>query len=306
MSRRRSSRTDSLEMLLDTICNTFGGVLFIAILVVMLLQQSGQKTESAQSLSTTVTPDEVDRLSQQLEEMQTEEARLRPVLESQLSVVESFATDEVRELLSRRRELISEESTLREQVVTLEAKNAKDLAQIERQKKENSGVTEANRDGKEKVKDLTARLDEQRKKRTTEARLPMRRAAGVRSEVGLVLQYGRIYLWHRFDRNGTRLGLNTDHFVVIGDESGALITVPNPAAGIPLDGAEPSRRELRQLLSQFNPSYAYLTPIVREDSYAAFPEFRNIALEMGFNYRLMPVDAGEPVMDRGGSGSAVQ
>ena len=42
MSRRRSRKQDSLELLLDTICNTFGGVLFIAILVVMLLQQTGR------------------------------------------------------------------------------------------------------------------------------------------------------------------------------------------------------------------------------------------------------------------------
>jgi len=306
MSRRRNSRADSLEMLLDTICNTFGGVLFIAILVVMLLQQSGRKSESAQTSSPQVTPDEVDRLSQQLDEMQAEEARLRPILESQLSLVENFATDDIRELLSRRREMIANESALRDKVVDLETVNAKELAQNARLRKENTEAIEENQRNKERLKDLKSMLDEQREKRTTEARLPMRRTTGIRTEVGLVLQYGRLYQWHRYDNNGVRLGLNTDHFVVIGNESGALITTPNPAAGIPLDGSDSSRRELRRLLGRFKPSEAYLTPIVREDSYAAFAEFRDTALEMGFNYRLMPVDAGEPVMDRGGSGGTVQ
>ena len=44
MSRRRRQRTEtnsSLDLLLDTICNTFGGIIFLAILVAVLLQFSG-------------------------------------------------------------------------------------------------------------------------------------------------------------------------------------------------------------------------------------------------------------------------
>lgn len=43
--RRRTTSADSLELLLDTICNTFGGVLFIAILVVILLRMTGESEE---------------------------------------------------------------------------------------------------------------------------------------------------------------------------------------------------------------------------------------------------------------------
>ena len=46
MNRRRRTRTSSLELLLDTICNTFGGVLFLAILVTVLLRTTS-KLESA-------------------------------------------------------------------------------------------------------------------------------------------------------------------------------------------------------------------------------------------------------------------
>ena len=42
MSRRSAAKQDSLELLLDTICNTFGGVLFIAILVVQKVNTVGR------------------------------------------------------------------------------------------------------------------------------------------------------------------------------------------------------------------------------------------------------------------------
>ena len=41
MSRRQRRVADSLDLLLDTICNTFGGVLFIAMLVMILANLSG-------------------------------------------------------------------------------------------------------------------------------------------------------------------------------------------------------------------------------------------------------------------------
>ena len=36
MSRRERANADSLELLLDTICNVFGGIIFIAIIVALL------------------------------------------------------------------------------------------------------------------------------------------------------------------------------------------------------------------------------------------------------------------------------
>ena len=44
MSRRAEDDGGSLELLLDTICNTFGGIVFISILVVMLLNFTQEET----------------------------------------------------------------------------------------------------------------------------------------------------------------------------------------------------------------------------------------------------------------------
>lgn len=41
--RRRKPQGDSLDLLLDTMCNAFGGIVLIAILVAMLIQKPGEK-----------------------------------------------------------------------------------------------------------------------------------------------------------------------------------------------------------------------------------------------------------------------
>ncbi len=46
MTQRNSSDDGSLDLLLDTICNTFGGVLFISLLVVILLNMSSNEAAS--------------------------------------------------------------------------------------------------------------------------------------------------------------------------------------------------------------------------------------------------------------------
>jgi len=45
MSRHRADSGASLELLLDTICNTFGGVLFLAMLVSLMLAQTRRRQD---------------------------------------------------------------------------------------------------------------------------------------------------------------------------------------------------------------------------------------------------------------------
>ena len=43
MRNRRSNQSDSLDLLLDTICNLFGLIILITILIAVLAQVSGQE-----------------------------------------------------------------------------------------------------------------------------------------------------------------------------------------------------------------------------------------------------------------------
>ena len=304
MSRRSAAKQDSLELLLDTICNTFGGVLFIAILVVMLLQQTGKGVSLPPPV--TVPPEKLHDLSQQITELTAELTRLRANRESQVAIVDSFSTEEVRELIQRRRELAAKESELQVKANELLAQNAKTAARVEADRAENSKVKQDLDVALREKQQTQTTLENDRKSRTTEARLPLLRPPGARQEIGLVLRYGRLYLWHRYDQFHNRLGLNTDDFVVVGEEDGGILTLPKPTGGILLDGSAESKEAVRKLLRRFDSRTCYFTPIVRPDSFAAFAHFRDIALELSFNYRLMPAEANSPVYDRGGSATGVQ
>lgn len=65
---------DSLELLLDTMCNTFGGIMFIAISLVVLSQlvTQQQKAMSEQDISQAV----IERLKQKIELIQNENMKL--------------------------------------------------------------------------------------------------------------------------------------------------------------------------------------------------------------------------------------
>ena len=93
MSRRRAVKQDSLELLLDTICNTFGGVLFIAIMVVMLLQNAGQGPETVVPAPS---PEELEARTEQLATLSAEVLRQQQIQASQTSLVDSLVPDTVR------------------------------------------------------------------------------------------------------------------------------------------------------------------------------------------------------------------
>jgi hypothetical protein len=62
-SRRELAHADSLEMLLDTICNVFGGIIFIAILVALLTSAQTALLRSGEDIQMVDSGSIVDELS---------------------------------------------------------------------------------------------------------------------------------------------------------------------------------------------------------------------------------------------------
>jgi len=304
MSRRHSARQDSLELLLDTICNTFGGVLFIAILVVLLLQQTGTAPESSASIP--VSPLEMQSLTARMETVSDDLARLRQNRDSQDSVVQSFAPETVRQLLAIRSDVTARQESLQLDVDRLLAGNTALAARAESLAVENDAVRTRLDESRVRLSAARSKLAEERESRVSEARMPVIREALHRREIGLVLRYRRLYVWHKYDNHGQRLGLNTDDFVVVAEEGGGLVTHPKPGAGVLLNSTPASQEAVRRVLGRFNLQECYLVIVARPDSYGVFRHLRDRALELGFEYRLMPVGADDPISDRGGTGGQVQ
>ncbi len=92
MSRRKLVIPDSLELLLDTICNTFGAVIFISILLSLLVRDSGVR-EGIASL-----PEEVSAViaarNQEIAQAKARQVALELQLAQQQDVLDRFASAE--------------------------------------------------------------------------------------------------------------------------------------------------------------------------------------------------------------------
>ena len=305
MSRRHAAKQDSLELLLDTICNTFGGVLFIAILVVLLLQQTGSTPESA-PVAIPVSDLEMLSLTTRMEEVTDELSRMRRNRDSQDAIVQSIAPDAIQQLLAARSDATSRQESVQSDVDQLLASNVALVKQVEGLAIENDSVREQLIESRARLRAVQSKIEEERQSRVEEVRLPVVRTATGRQEIGIVLRYGRLYVWHKYGRGYERLGLNTDDFVVVSKEREGLVTRPNPLAGVSLDESPASHEAIRRVLRRFNPQSCYFAIIARPDSYGVFRHLRDRVIELGFEYRLIPVGADDPVSDRGGTGGRVQ
>ena len=307
MSRRRIPKNDSLELLLDTICNTFGGVLFIAILVVLLLQQSGNNPVSATPAAVPVSAVEMGQMTARMQAVNDELAQLQLNRNSQDEIVQSFAPDTVRQLIADRRRATANQESLQADVDRLLSDNAALVTKVESLSVENAGVRVRLEQSRDRLQSIESELNRDRQSRVEDARLPVNRTDVHKAEVGLVLRYGRLYIWHKYGGGANdRLGLNTDEFVVISEEAGGLTTRPKPSAGTILDGSDSSNAAVGKTLRRFAPNECYFVVVARPDSYGVFRHLRDQIIELGFEYRLMPTATDDPVTDRGGKGGDVQ
>ncbi len=306
MGHRRGIKQDSLELLLDTICNTFGGVLFIAILVVMLLAQAGSGTGSAEPVVPVPSPEELEARGRELASLSAEVLRQEQIRASQSALVESLLPEKIRELVERRKQLLADQARLQQLADDQQVKNTVIAASVARIQAE---IDQALADLKAAQKlEAEARtlLASEEKARVKDARLPQQREARFKREVSVILRYGRLYLWHDYDLRLNRTGLNTRDFVVISDDGDELVTRPKPTAGIPLDDSPECQTAIDRLLRRFSPRDFRLGIIVRPDSYGKFQYLRNRAIALRYDYRVIPAETDSQIFDRGGSGGKVQ
>ncbi|MDZ4819491.1 MAG: hypothetical protein SGJ20_11010 [Planctomycetota bacterium] len=319
MSRRRGMQNSSLELLLDTICNTFGGVLFLAILVCVLLQMSSPRASPLAEKPAPVS--DMAELHSRLQGLLAEIATLETAVTQQQAFSQQFAkstpnaaatAQQLQQsqhdtLIRQRLEMVAE--TQQRQIHALEIE--KELKELEEKqatakeglKERKTELATASEAGAALATAAEKLLDAIAAATARTAPLPRQRTT-FKTEVGLVIRYNRLYLWHKYDGNNTREGLNTDEFVVVEDRGDAAITLPKPYAGVPIDPKEIPAMTAR--LRQFDRGDHYFAVVIWPDSYETFQTLKNTLVGLGFEYRLMPMTEGEPIADRGGSGGKVQ
>ena len=323
MARKSDLNDSSLELLLDTICNTFGGVLFLAMLVSLLLTQTRKRSEleaEATDPVPAVSAADLVRLDARADEAERELAQLEAVVADVRKMGGQMADPGYREKLDAMQEAVRAENALASRRVRVlreiadaqaaTARAAGKTAATERERAEAESQLEvarerleaATREREQLVQSAIRLRDDSARAATmsTTGRAPRERDTD-KSEFGVMLKYGRMYLMHNYGTGAREV--NTKDFVLT---PGLLNNTaePKPNAGLDLKDRSLSAAGLRRYLAPHPARDWYPCLVVHPDSFQEFLTLKAALVSLGYEYRLMPTNKG--VLDGGGEGGKVQ
>ena len=128
MRRRRTSAgvNGSLELFLDTICNMFGGIMFMAILLSVLLQMRGKEAEVEASSTKTISRSEAEAYSAEVELLERQRKQLLATVEL---LEQKNSSDEQSEAIQKQQELMEARRRL-DSVISQQAEMSKLLSNL--------------------------------------------------------------------------------------------------------------------------------------------------------------------------------
>jgi hypothetical protein len=279
MRRPQRNHEDSLDMLLDTMANMFGCIMFIAILVAILSGSGGLPSRDVSEAAVSATERGLEHLEQEVREME----------EAAAFAERAFVDNrEVRELLriiaqleqDRERALarLERATAIWQQVKTSESDFSKQLA-----------ATDAIRRAAEaEIERIEREMVRLRESRTVRARLPVERATRKRPK-HVILRQGRFF--EVYVGSGQDYGRPVSTDVVTQKVAG--MTHISVVAGGGVRITEEIQREARwrSMCSSLDPARHFLYIVVFPDSYAEFSIVKQAAITAGLEYQVVPVDA---------------
>ena len=303
MARRRNSQPDSLDLLLDTMCNTFGGIVMIALLMALVVREEKRATTTTAPVEQALAQLNSKRLEEQiaaalaqLQQMKAQMARLGPVAELLAQ----------RDTLARKKkDAESAAEAARREKADAKDKNAKGLLAIE-QKIEQIRADQAAAINDHKTVDATIAatkqliahlLNELRglggATNTRQIKRPPREEMTSKTPLPIVFRHNEIYPVQKLA--GGSFALNTTDITWNGDEA-----MPKKGAG---KNVKTHREELLAMLKGLPVAKVYVSSYVFGDSFEAFIEFQKIIADAGIEAGWKPMPEG--LNPRFGLGGAV-
>lgn len=309
MARSRQSVEGSLDLLLDTITNTFGSILFITMLVAILLRMSGRSSGDQEPVSKTAQARaearvgeltaEIDRLKTAIDALPADDPMLARI-ENEVTATAREASRVLAEDAATATEIVMDQERVAE-LQNQAAQTEKQLAQLEPVAKEQAERRKKAEERATELASLAVELDRpvDPNRIVQTATLP-ELIATKKEQFGLYMRYGRVYVMHRRGTDGERLGPNTDDFVVTSRPDGRQSAKARPDAGQIADGAT-IKTTLRAILQRFPPAEWVVAVIVNEDSFAQFQSVKSALVDLGYQYDPIIVRSDGGVWDSGGT-----
>ena len=281
MRKRRTTSHSSLELFLDTICNVFGGIVFIAILIAIQIRHTEGTIQPPEALS----PERIAEAQQELDQISADIETLRVLFETtsatlpkpidpaaferadlyyKLSAAKGAAAVKKAELLNQHlaweKERIDwEDSTKNVKTLLQQAKNdrqrlAEEVGKLNRQVAQN-----------------------QRKENVYMPKL--REAAGNKSPKTFILNFNRLYF------EGDKK--NFDY--ILNESDGSKTVIPKKNAGILVEDTPRSKKQIYNLFNKnVDSRKEYPSIRVYGDSADSWHIIREMNVHFGVEYELIP------------------
>lgn len=298
MARRREAGS-SLELLLDTICNTFGGVVFIAILVIILMQMSGEPQtasppDQSQQKELLAWEDRRAEAEARLKSLREAAAQQEAIFDQLVDSEDQALVAELAALQSRRGELSEERLKSLGDVSQAQIKSNEAAARL-------SALKSRLQEAPKRIAALESALQQEIARRTQTARLPVERETRKR-EIPVLLQAGRLHSFYVVHPNGAT-EFNDAECAKSPAGQGEKVRT-RPGTGIALEDSDASREALGQRFKYLDSRTDYIGVFIWPDSFAQFRAFKDQLVERKFEYRLVPMSpdgvvvTGQPVKSK--------
>lgn len=282
---RKAATGDSLDLLLDTICNTFGGILFIAMLVVILTNKASR--DAAPATPTAESSRTLRKLRGELTESESRLTKLRRAVRQKEDLERRFADPESLTLLESLRSLDENSDSLMHERAEKLADVAESQADLEDTARKLEQLVEQMAQAKDRLRKEKENLEREASVRARTSAAPQQRTT---QKLPLVffLQGGRLCSYASRDTDGN-LVQNEAETKVAEEAPGKKYVEPVSGSGlvVAIDGSNAD--EIAARLSGFDRQRFHLTVFVFKDSFGQFESLKNQMIRSGFEYRLLPI-----------------
>ncbi|QDU39215.1 hypothetical protein Mal4_35520 [Maioricimonas rarisocia] len=297
MKRTRATGGDSLELLLDTICNTFGGIVFISLLIVLMLQSSRDRLTARETSSVSEQDLELMRLDLAAAEVRVK--RLQEARARQIAMLARHIPDELQERLHHLRQTTERQTQLEKRAAQRRQENLERFEELQHTHAEREEMRKQLEAARKELTELESQSRMMADARVV--RLPRARSHPPLHGLQLSLCYDRLYFRHDPDEllSGQRRP-NPDDYLITEVDSTFIRVQPKPTAGIDLRDPERARALLLARLRRFPQSEWSVTVTVWPDSFDVWSTARSIIADAGYHYALFPCKPETEIVDRGG------
>jgi hypothetical protein len=278
----------SLELLLDTICNTFGGILLISLLVAVLLNATSKAVDN----EVTSPKSQAELLAAEIERERVERELegLRESVDNQRAVTDALLPSDLIEEAHKYQKAAQQHAEL----VTRKTTKVGDASQAQLRINELTRDTADRKAKLAEARQQAAELDKELEKtvtsRSREAAIPRLSEATTEQDVYFVVNQRLYGPWEEGQFNRFN---ETDFILKV--ETGKKILQPKPGGGIPIPSATDDKTALKKKLADVNKTSEHAVVLVWPDSFGEFDVVRQALAEEDIKLDLMPWPEGKEV-----------